>query len=157
MGVTDEVAGSVDEESRRLKALLRDTLAPGRAPTRPETEWTEHADQDHADDHADHDHVDDDPGDDEREGEGDRSHDGDPDDDPADEGEHPHRTTSPQHAADTCPVCRASRLAHTLAPELIDEVGRGMEALGRALRGVAAAARRHTDEHLQARTDEERA
>ena len=136
MGVTDEVAGSVDEESRRLKALLRDTLAPGRAPTRPEPEWTDHADQ---------------------EGEGDRSHDGDPDDDPGDEGEHPHRTTSPQHAADTCPVCRASRLAHTLAPELIDEVGRGMEALGRSLRGVAAAARRHTDEHLQARTDEERA
>ena len=136
MGVTDEVAGSVDEESRRLKALLRDTLDLGRAPTRPEPEWTDHADQDHADDHADHDHVDDDPG---------------------DEGEHPHRTTSPQHAADTCPVCRASRLAHTLAPELIDEVGRGMEALGRSLRGVAAAARRHTDEHLQARTDEERA
>ena len=131
MGVTDEVAGSVDEESRRLKALLRDTLAPGRAPTRPETERTDHGHHDHADDQAPHDH--------------------------ADEGEHPHRTTSPQHAADTCPVCRASRLAHTLAPELIDEVGRGMEALGRSLRGVAAAARRHTDEHLQARTDEERA
>lgn len=131
MGVTDEVAGSVDEESRRLKALLRDTLDLGRAPTRPEPEWTDHADQDHADDHADHDH--------------------------ADEGEHPHLTTSPQHAADTCPVCRTSRLVHSLAPELIDEVGRGMEALGRSLRGVAAAARRHTDEHLQARTDEERA
>lgn len=58
---------------------------------------------------------------------------------------------SAQHApgaSDTCPVCRANHLAHHLGPDLMEEVGRGMAALGRTMQVLADGWRRHTaDQH----------
>ncbi|AKT52047.1 hypothetical protein [Arsenicicoccus sp. oral taxon 190] len=50
----------------------------------------------------------------------------------------------------TCVVCRASRFAHAAAPDLLEELGRGVTAVGRVMQDLAGVVRRHTDEHARA-------
>lgn len=59
-----------------------------------------------------------------------------------------------QHQAggDGCVVCRLSRAAHAVAPHLLDELGRGLVVTGRAVQGLAEAARRHTPPDLHTET-----